>query len=162
MCMSLTKTLSAFIVLSFAFSPLQAKEHPKPTTPKKPTTQTPKKGTSTKKTPTKKASTTKKPTRATNSKKTPSPKGITVADPKTAAAIKKSASSLSSTQRKSMLNTLNKGTSSDLIKIPGLGEKTIALIKKARPYKNVTDLGNVTGIGQKKFSGIVKYFKSKK
>ena len=61
-----------------------------------------------------------------------------------------------------MLTTLNKGTSDDLIKIPGLGEKTIALIKKARPYKEVTDLGNVTGIGQKKFADIVTYFKTKK
>lgn len=160
--MSLTKTLSAFIVLSFAFSPLQAKERPKTTTSDKTTTQQSKKGTSTKKTPAKKTPAKKDSPKATNSKKTPSPKGITVADPKTAAAIKKSASSLSSAQRKSMLSTLNKGASSDLIKIPGLGEKTIALIKKARPYKDVTDLGNVTGIGQKKFSDIVKYFKSKK
>ncbi len=60
-----------------------------------------------------------------------------------------------------MLSTLNKGSSADLIKVPGLGEKTIANIKKARPYKDVTELGNVTAIGQSKFADIVKHFKSK-
>jgi len=59
-----------------------------------------------------------------------------------------------------MLNTLNKGSYDDLIKVPGLGESTISNIKNARPYKDVTDLGNVTGIGEKKFSGIVSHFKA--
>lgn len=59
-----------------------------------------------------------------------------------------------------MLSVLNKGSHADLIKVPGLGDSTIANIKKARPYKDVTDLGNVTGIGEKKFAGIVKHFKA--
>jgi len=60
-----------------------------------------------------------------------------------------------------MLNTLNRGGHDDLIKIPGLGDATIANIKKARPFKEVSDLGNVTGIGEKKFKDIVSYFKAK-
>ncbi len=75
------------------------------------------------------------------------------------AAIKTSARSLSSSQKSKMLSTLNKGSKSDLIKIPGLGDSTIANIQKARPFKDVTDLGNVTGIGAKKFADIVKFFK---
>ncbi len=189
--MSITKTLSAIIVLSFTLLPLQAKENKKATPTKtkkvvKKTTPTKAKKVVKKTTPTKAKKVVKKtaPTKAkkevkkttpttakkevkkttpnSTNQKTTTTKGITVADPKTAAANKKSAATLSSSQRKSMLNTFNKGTSADLIKVPGLGEKTIALIKKARPYKDVTDLGNVTGIGQKKFSAIVKHFKSKK
>jgi len=75
-------------------------------------------------------------------------------------AIKKSAGSLSSSQKSKMLSTLNKGSVDDLIKVPGLGDATIANIKKARPFKDVTDLGNVTGIGEKKFADIVKHFKA--
>lgn len=164
--MSLTKTLSAVLLLAFNLSPLHAKDETKTNTKK--TTTTPKETTTKPKTTTTKSKTTttaKKTTtapKATTSKTKTTTKGITVADPKTAAANKKSAATLSSAQNKSMLSILNKGTTEDLIKIPGLGEKTIALIKKARPYKGVTDLGNVTGIGQKKFSDIVAHFKSKK
>ena len=153
--MSFTKTLATFIVLSFTFSPLQAKEDTQKTTPSKTASKTTTSKVASK------TSTKDATAKTSSSKKTTSTKGITVADPKTAAAIKKSATTLSSSQRKSMLSTLNKGSSDDLIKVPGLGEKTIALIKKARPYKDVTDLGNVTGIGEKKFAGIVKHFKSK-
>ena len=60
-----------------------------------------------------------------------------------------------------MLNTLNKGDYDALVQVPGFGKATIANIKKARPFKDVTDLGNVTGIGEKKFADTVKYFKAK-
>jgi len=72
--------------------------------------------------------------------------------------IQRSAKSLSLSQRAKMLNVLNRGGTDELIKIPGIGAATIANIKKARPFDDVTDLGNVTGIGEKKFSGIVKHF----
>ena len=92
-------------------------------------------------------------------KKASKSSGISTPDKKTLEGMKKSASSLSATQSKAMLKTLNSGTNAELVAIPGIGEKTAQSIKGARPFKSVTDLGNIKGIGAKKFAGVVKHFK---
>ncbi len=76
------------------------------------------------------------------------------------AQAKKTAATLTPTQRKSLLDLLNKGTADELVALPSVGEKRAGYIAKARPFGEVESLIDVTGVGLSGFSDIVKYLKS--
>ena len=80
-----------------------------------------------------------------------------------AAAARKKAEKLvagmKATQRDALLETLNNGSATDLQQLPGIDEATAERIRKARPFKSVVDLADVTGIGEVKFEQIIKHAK---
>ena len=65
------------------------------------------------------------------------PKHETAVSEAVMAKIKKQSSKLSSTQKKSLLKTLNSGTPTELKALPGVGADKAANIKKSRPFKSV-------------------------
>lgn len=122
----------------------------------------------------KKPSTTKKPessatkakakekekTKAATKAKTTSPAHLTPATEKEKAAAKKEAAKLTATQSFKLLDILNKGDKEAIVALPSIGESRAANVIKARPFKNVEDLIDVTGIGAKGLSEIIAHGKT--
>ena len=172
--MSLTKLCTIAVSLLATFSPVVAKEVEVKASTKKAKTTLSKassklkttKASSKKAVETKAASTATKVKSVAKDSKTKAKaqsakasSGISAPNKKTLDAMNASAKGLSATQNKTMLKTLNSGSPAELVALPGIGEKTAVSIKGARPFKSVTDLGNIKGIGAKKFSGVVTHFK---
>lgn len=67
-----------------------------------------------------------------------------------------------SAARSKFLKLLNKGTADELGKIKGIGPVKAANIKKARPFKKVEELANVTGFGEKSFKTVINSAKALK
>lgn len=74
--------------------------------------------------------------------------------------IESIAKNLTSAQRTKLLALLNSGSDADLVAIPGVGETRAAAIKKARPFKDVTDAAKVDGVGEGTFAEMVAYAKA--
>ena len=168
--MSLTKLCTIAVSLVASFSPVFAKDvdlkastkvsAPSATKAKASLKKaTSKASTATKTTSSKLKDQGKKAVTKVSGTKAKASSAISAPGKKTLEEMKKSAKTLSASQNKAMLQTLNSGSTSDLTVLPGIGAKTAVSIKTARPFKDVTDLGNIKGIGAKKFSGVVKHFK---
>ncbi len=67
-----------------------------------------------------------------------------------------------SASRSKFLKILNKGTAEELGQVKGIGPVKAANIKKARPFKNVEQLANVTGFGEKTFKDVIQAAKALK
>lgn len=70
------------------------------------------------------------------------------------------AKTLTPAQSSKLLALLNEGTEADLVAIPGVGEVRAAAIKKARPFKAVTDVSKVDGVGEATFAEMTAYAKA--
>ena len=64
--------------------------------------------------------------------------------------------------RSKLLSLLNKGKKEDILMMEGIGTAKAKHLMKARPYKKVDDAINVTGIGEKLFSNMLKHAKKPK
>ena len=64
--------------------------------------------------------------------------------------------------RTKLLNLLNKGKSQDILMMEGIGDAKAKHLIKGRPYKKVDDAINITGIGEKLFSNMLKHAKKPK
>ncbi|MBK8094365.1 MAG: hypothetical protein IPK32_20980 [Verrucomicrobiaceae bacterium] len=94
-------------------------------------------------------------------KKKSTPKKAPVeATEKSPAKIEAIAKNLTPTQRTKLLDLLNSGSEADLVAIPGIGETRAAAIKKARPFKDVTNAAEVDGVGEGTFAEMVAYAKA--
>jgi competence protein ComEA len=56
---------------------------------------------------------------------------------------------------------LNHATAEELESLPGIGPSTAQAIIKARPFKNINELTNVTGIGPSKFANLKSHVTAK-
>lgn len=61
--------------------------------------------------------------------------------------------------RSKLLTLLNKGKPEDFLKVEGIGKVKAQHLKKGRPYKKAEDAINITGIGEKLFTNMIKYAK---
>ena len=75
-------------------------------------------------------------------------------------AAKQSANKLTTTQKTKMLALLNKGDSSELEAIRGIGKSRATALTKARPFKSVEQLVNIKGVGDAVYSGLLAHAKS--
>ena len=71
----------------------------------------------------------------------------------------KSVSTLTPTQKTSLLTLLNKGDDAALHDLPNVGDSKVVAIKKARPLKSAEDLIMVDGVGESTFDGVIKWTK---
>jgi len=69
---------------------------------------------------------------------------------------------MKSGDRSKLLALLNKGKSEDLLMMEGIGKAKAQHLLKGRPYKKVDDAINITGIGEKLFSNMLKHAKKPK
>ena len=76
------------------------------------------------------------------------------------AAAKELVSDLTTTQKKKLLTLLNDGDTEALSAITGVGEVRAKAIIKARPFKSVEDLRQVSGVGDKVFGDVVAHGKT--
>lgn len=67
---------------------------------------------------------------------------------------------LAPTQKTKLLNILNTGDDKALTDLPGVGETRAASIKKARPLTEIADLLKIDGIGEKTLEDIVAHAKA--
>ena len=70
------------------------------------------------------------------------------------------AKTLTPSQNTKLLTLLNDGEEAALVAIPGVGETRAAAIKKARPFKEVTEVAKVDGVGEGTFAEMVAYAKA--
>jgi len=70
------------------------------------------------------------------------------------------AKTLTPSQNTKLLALLNEGEEAALVAIPGVGETRAAAIKKARPFKDVTEVAKVDGVGEGTFAEMVAYAKA--
>ena len=77
------------------------------------------------------------------------------------ASAKKLTAKLTTSQRTKLLALLNKGKSSDLVKISGIGETRAKAIAAARPFEAVENVTLVAGIGDLTLSKIIAHSKTK-
>ena len=70
------------------------------------------------------------------------------------------AKTLTPSQNTKLLALLNGGEEAALVAIPGVGETRAAAIKKARPFKDVTEVAKVDGVGEGTFAEMVAYAKA--
>jgi DNA uptake protein ComE-like DNA-binding protein len=70
------------------------------------------------------------------------------------------AKTLTRSQNTKLLALLNEGEDAALVAIPGVGETRAAAIKKARPFKDVTEVAKVDGVGEGTFAEMVAYAKA--
>ena len=61
--------------------------------------------------------------------------------------------------RSKLLTLLNKGKPEDFLKVEGIGKVKAQHLKKGRPFKKAEDAINITGIGEKLFTNMIKYAK---
>lgn len=118
-------------------------------------TSTSKSKTSTSKTKTSTSKTKTSTTKTKTTTKTTATKGKTMAPAAVKAKAKSKAKKMKSTDRTELLRLLNRGSSNELQTLPGVGPSTAANIKAARPFNEVADLVDVTGIGEAKYNKII-------
>jgi len=70
------------------------------------------------------------------------------------------AKTLTPSQNTKLLALLNEGEDAALVAIPGVGETRAAAITKARPFKDVTEVAKVDGVGEGTFAEMVAYAKA--
>jgi DNA uptake protein ComE-like DNA-binding protein len=99
---------------------------------------------------------------STTNKKASTPDHLTPATEKEKADAKKAASKLTPTQKTKLLTTLNKGKKEELMELPTVGEARAANLTKARPFKAVEDIIDVTGIGLDGLNKIIAHAKAPK
>ena len=58
-----------------------------------------------------------------------------------------------------MLTLLNKGKAEDFPKVEGIGKVKAKHLMKGRPFKKAEDAINITGIGEKLFTNMIKFAK---
>ena len=75
-------------------------------------------------------------------------------------AAKQAANKLTPTQKTKMLTLLNKGDSSELEAIRGIGKSRAAALAKARPFKSVEQLANIKGVGEAVYSDLLAHARS--
>ncbi|MCB1227186.1 MAG: helix-hairpin-helix domain-containing protein [Verrucomicrobiales bacterium] len=90
-----------------------------------------------------------------SSKKTTKPPATKVEKTEVSKASQDAAAKLTPTQKKGLLDFVNKAEAKDLEKLPGVGATRAKGIQKARPLSDPLDLLKVEGIGEATFSEIL-------
>lgn len=96
---------------------------------------------------------------APKKKKAPAKKPAAEA-PKVPGKIEAIAKTLTPAQSTKLLSLLNDGEEAALVAIPGVAATRAAAIKKARPFKDVTEVAKVDGVGEGTFAEMVAYAKA--